>query len=174
MVLGRIEHLEERRRRVPAPVGSDLVDLIEHHDRVLRPGVLQGAHDPPGQRTDIRPAVPADLGLVVHPAQRNADELPSEGARDRLAQRGLPDTGRADQCEDSAGSPSALFREPAVRPELADRQVLDDPVLHIAETLVILIEYPARVGDVQVVLGAHVPRELGHPVEVGPDPPVLG
>ena len=38
----------------------------------------------------------------------------------------------------------------------------------------VLIEDPARVGDVQIVLGACVPRELGHPVEVGPDPSVLG
>src|SRR5439155_23085945 len=101
----------------------------------------------------VRPAVTADLGLVAHASQGDADELPSEGARDRLAQRGLPDAGGSDQREDRAGSAAALLGEPALRAELADRQVLDDPVLHIAEALVILIEDPASIGDVQVVLG---------------------
>ena len=37
----------------------------------------------------------------------------------------------------------------------------------------VLIEDPARLDDVEVVVGPHVPRELGHPVEVRPDPSVL-
>ncbi len=174
VVLRRVEHLEERRGGVAAPVGSDLVDLIEHHHGVLRPRVLQRAHDPSRQRTDVRPAVAADLGLVVHATEGDADELPSERTRDRLAERRLADTGRSDQGEDRAGSSSALFREPTLRPELADGQVFDDPVLHVAEALVILVEDATRVGDVQVVLGAHVPGKLGHPIEVRADPPVLG
>ena len=46
VVLRRVEHLEQRARRVAAPVGADLVDLVEHHHRVLRAGVLQRADDP--------------------------------------------------------------------------------------------------------------------------------
>ena len=36
------------------------------------------------------------------------------------------------------------------------------------------VEHGARLGDLQVVLGAHVPRHVDQPVEVGPDPAVLG
>ena len=38
----------------------------------------------------------------------------------------------------------------------------------------VLVEDPAGVGDIEVVLGSDAPWDLGHPVEVGPDPPVLG
>ena len=36
VVLRGVEHLEQRRRRVAAPVGAELVDLVEHDDRVHR------------------------------------------------------------------------------------------------------------------------------------------
>ena len=97
VVLRRVEHLEQRARRVAAPVGADLVDLVEHHHRVLRAGLLQGAHDAARQRADVGAAVTADLGLVVDAAERDADELATEGARDGLAER-------------------RLARRPAVRP----------------------------------------------------------
>jgi hypothetical protein len=35
-VLRRVEHLEQGRARVAAPVGADLVDLVEEDDRVHR------------------------------------------------------------------------------------------------------------------------------------------
>ena len=39
VVLRRVEHLEQRRGRVAAPVGADLVDLVEQDDRVHRAGL---------------------------------------------------------------------------------------------------------------------------------------
>ena len=97
VVLRRVEHLEQRRRRIAAPVGADLVDLVEHDDRVHGAGVAQGAHQPAGQRADVGPAMAADLRLVAHAAERHADELPARGARDRLADRGLAGARRADE-----------------------------------------------------------------------------
>ncbi len=38
----------------------------------------------------------------------------------------------------------------------------------------VLVEDAAGLGDVQVVVGPDVPRDLDHPVEVGPDPAVFG
>jgi hypothetical protein len=48
VVLRRVEHLEQRRGGVAAPVGADLVDLVEQDHRVHRAGVAQRAHQPPG------------------------------------------------------------------------------------------------------------------------------
>ena len=39
-VLLRIEHLEQCRRRVAAEVVTELVDLVEQEDRVVRPDPL--------------------------------------------------------------------------------------------------------------------------------------
>jgi hypothetical protein len=57
-VLLGVEHLEERGRRIAAEVGPDLVDLVEHDDRVLRPRPLDPLDDAAGERADVGPAMP--------------------------------------------------------------------------------------------------------------------
>ena len=47
VVLGRVEHLEQGRGGVAAPVGADLVHLVQHDHRVHRAGVSQRPHQPP-------------------------------------------------------------------------------------------------------------------------------
>ena len=92
----------------------------------------------PGHRADVRAPVAADLGLVADAADRDADELAAERARDRLAERRLADAGRADEAEDRPGD---------VALQLRDGEVLDDPLLHLLEVVVVLVEdraAPAR------------------------------
>ena len=45
VVLGRVQHLEQSRRRVTPPVGADLVDLVQHDHRVHRPRLFERAGD---------------------------------------------------------------------------------------------------------------------------------
>ena len=104
MVLLRVEHLEQRRGRVAAVVGAELVDLVEHHHGVERSRLAQPLDDASGHRADVRPAVAADLGLVADAAERQAVELPSERARDRLSERRLADARRSDEAQDRAAS----------------------------------------------------------------------
>src|SRR6185312_11234673 len=110
--------------RVAAEIHPELVDLIEKEDRVPRAGALHALDDPPGERADVGAAVAANLGLVPDAAKRHPDELPSQRTRDRFAERRLSDAGRADEAEDRA---LELPRE------LQDRQVLDDPLLHLLQ-----------------------------------------
>ena len=42
--------------------------------------------------------------------------------------------------------------------QLRDREVLDDPLLHLLEVEVVLVEHLARVVEVEVVLGRRVPH----------------
>ena len=79
VVLCGVEHLEQRRTRVAAPVGADLVDLVEEEDGVHRPGLGDGPDDATGLRADVRAAVSTDLGLVTDATERDANELASEG-----------------------------------------------------------------------------------------------
>ena len=117
VVLRRVEHLEQRRRRVAAVVGADLVDLVEQHDRVHRARLADRADDAAGQRADVGAPVAADLGLVAHAAEGDADELAAQRPGDRLAQRRLADAGRADQRQHRAGAPAAdLLQAAAAAP----------------------------------------------------------
>ena len=166
-VLRRVQDLEQGRAGVAAPVGADLVDLVEEDDRVHRAGVAQGAHEAARQRADVGAPVAADLGLVAHAAQRHADELASHGTGDRLADRGLAGAGRPDQGQDRARL--AVGGDVALGAQLLDGDVLDDPVLDVVEARVVGVEDLARVHGVEAILGALAPRHGDQPVQVGPD-----
>src|SRR5690606_11845344 len=108
--------------RVAAHVGTHLVDLVEHQDRVLRPHLLQRLNDAAGQRAHVRATVTADLGLVSHAAQGDAGVAAPHRARDRAAERGLANPRRADEKQDG---PLLVFAQ------LTDGAVLDDPTLDL-------------------------------------------
>ena len=105
VVLFRVEHLEQRRRRVAAEVHRHLVDFVEQEHRVHRAGLLHHLDDLAGERADVGAAVAADFGLVAHAAERQPHELAVHGAGDRLGERGLADARRAGEA--SGWSPSA-------------------------------------------------------------------
>ena len=167
VVLRRVEHLEQRRGRVAAPVGADLVHLVEQDHRVHRLGVAQRADEPPRQRADVRAPVAADLGLVADAAERHPHELAVERARDRLADRRLAGAGRPDQGQDRARP--LVVRDPAVLAELAHREVLDDAVLDVVEPGVVGVEHFPRADRVERLVAPLRPRHGDEPVEVRAD-----
>ena len=167
VVLGRVEHLEQRRRGVAAPVGAHLVDLVEHDHRVHRPGVAKRPDQAARQSSDVGAAVAANLGLVADASQRHADELPSGRPGDRLADRGLAGAGRADQGQDRPRP--TLIADLALGPQLAHRDVLGDPVLDVLEARVVCVQDLARVVRIEALSRALAPRNRQEPVEVGPD-----
>ena len=87
VVLLRVQHLEQGRRRVAAEVRAQLVHLVEHEHRVLALRAAQALDDLAGQGADVGAAVAADLRLVAHAAQADAVELAAHGGGDRPAQR---------------------------------------------------------------------------------------
>jgi len=111
--------------------------------------------------------VAADLGLVADAAERHAHELAAHRAGDRLPDRGLARTGRADQREDRArlavGHHLALLAQPL------HGDVLDDAVLDVLQARVIGVEHLPGVDGIELVLGGLAPRNRDHPVEVGAD-----
>ncbi len=53
--------------------------------------------------------------------------------------------------------------------EEPDGEELEDPVLDVAETVVVLLEDFARLGDVEALVGVLVPRQLADGLEIGAD-----
>ena len=102
VVLRRVEHLEQRARRVALVGDAELVDLVEQEDRVLGAGLPHPLDDPAGHGADVGAPVAADVGLVAHAAEGDADVLAPHRPRDRLGDRGLADARRADEEEDRA------------------------------------------------------------------------
>src|SRR5688572_20953392 len=99
----------------------------------------------------------ADLRFIAHAAQREADELASRGARDRLRERGLADAGRPDEAEDRA---LRLLHE------LAHREKLEDALLDLLEAEVVLVEDLFGELDVADFLGGFLPGNGNEPLDV--------
>ena len=164
-VLLRIEHLEQCGGRVAPEIHPELVDLVQHEDRVLGPGAAEALDDLPWQRADVRPAVTADLRFVTHAAERDPVELAPERPRDGLPQRRLADAGRADEAQDRI-----LPR----RADLLHREIFQDAVLDLLEALVVLVEDRVGLGDVHAVRRFLLPRHRHEPVDVGARDGVFG
>src|ERR1700704_423726 len=148
LVLFGIEDFEQGRRRITAPVGADLVDLVQHEDRIARPGDLHLLQDSPGHGADVGSPVSADLGLVVDATERQPYELATQRPRDRLAEAGLADAWRSDETENG--------RAQALR-ALADGHVFQDAFLDFFDAIVIFVEHPRGYLDIPGFAGRRSP-----------------
>ena len=213
VVLGRVEHLEQRARRIALERHAQLVHLVEQEDRVLGAGLLHPVDDPARHGADVGAPVAPDVGLVARAAERDPDVLPPHRAGDALGNRGLADARRADEQQDRAAwrpvvvvaldghvAAAGRWRWPAacrcdspcgdllrlpLAPwlllggtrsaascciaQLAHGQELEHAVLHVAQGVVILVEDPLRLGQLEVLLAAHVPGQLRDVLEERPD-----
>ncbi len=140
MVLGGVEDLEQRRGGVTPVVGAELVDLVEHDDRVHGAGLAEGADQPTGLGAHVGAAMATDLGLVPDATEGDPDERAPEGAGHRLAERGLAHSRGTDQGQDGARAASADRGQAPFGLQLADGQVLEDAILHVAQPFVVLVE----------------------------------
>ena len=73
VILGRVENFQQRGRRVAVEPVAELVDLVEHQQRVAHLGASNCLDDPPRHRADVGPPPPAAwLGAVETPVIRAA------------------------------------------------------------------------------------------------------
>ena len=75
-VLLCIQHLQQRRRRIPPVIGPHFVYLIQKQQRISRAGLGQSRHDAARHSAHIGLPVTPDLRLIVNAAQGNPGHLP--------------------------------------------------------------------------------------------------
>ena len=75
VILFRIQHLQQRGCRIPAVILPDLVDLIDHDQRVVHADLDVALDQLSGHRADVRLAMAANLRLVRHAAYCHTHEL---------------------------------------------------------------------------------------------------
>ena len=100
---------------------------------------------------DIGPSVTLDLGNIGQAANREPKELSLQGPGNRLPNRRLSNARRSDETDDLALYSSA---------KLPDCQKLQDPVLDILQSVVVLIQDVLGIGYRIVLLGVLPPRYL--------------
>ena len=91
-------------RSTAAGAGPDLVDLVEHDNRVPVADPPELAEDRAGLRPVPGTVMPPQLRVVMESAARQPDVATPQGLGDGLGQRRLAGAGRAEETEDGAGA----------------------------------------------------------------------
>ncbi len=157
VVLLRVQHFEQRRRRIAAEIRTHLVDLVEQEQRVTHADLGQALQNLARHRPDVGPAVTADFSLVTHAAQRHAHELAVRRTRHRLPERGLADTRRPHEAQD---------RRLQLVDALLHCEIFKDALLDLLQTIVILIQHLLGVRQVVVDLALLAPRQTDKRVDI--------
>ena len=79
VVLFRVEHFEQGCGGVAAKIHPDLVDFVQHEDRVVGAGLFHALNDAAGQRADVGASMTADLGFITDAAKTDADKFARPG-----------------------------------------------------------------------------------------------
>ncbi len=159
IILLRIQHLQQRRRRVAAEVRGHLVDLIQHDHRVLRPGLLHRLNNLSRQRSNVRPAMSANLRLIAHATQRQPHKLSPRRLRNRHPQRRLTYARRSNEAQN---------RSLRILHQLPHRKKFQDAILDLLKPVVIFIQHRLRVLDRTNFLRPLLPRYRQQPVQIVP------
>src|SRR5581483_2886877 len=96
-ILLGIERLQQSRAWIAAEVPPDLVNFIEHEDRIFGLRPADALDDLAGQGSDVGAAMAANFRLNAHAAERDADKFAAQRARNRAPERGLTDPRGSDE-----------------------------------------------------------------------------
>ena len=102
----------------------------------------------------------ADRRFIPDAAQTQTDILPVQAFCDGARNAGLADTRRADETDDLPLD---------VRSQFADGQYLKDPVFDLFQAVVVAVKDLLRLGNVQIILGEGVPRQIEAGIQIGAD-----
>ncbi|GKT85280.1 LOW QUALITY PROTEIN: hypothetical protein Ct61P_03130 [Colletotrichum tofieldiae] len=160
-VLLGIKKLEQGRRGVALVAAANLVDLVDEDQWVLRLALLQRLDDATGQSADVGSSVTLDLSHVRQTTDAESVVLAVQGAGNGLADGRLSDT----------RGPTKQMILPST---LSNRNKLENPVLDVLQSVVILIQDRHGVLDAKVLGAALTPGDLRQPVEVVPCDVKLG
>jgi hypothetical protein len=144
VVLRRVQHLQESRCGIAPEIAAQLVHLVQHDQRIVRSRSLDLLDYPSRHGAHVRPPVPPDLRFVSHAAQGDADELPPQHSRDRLAKRRLASTRRTHETQNRPARLATL--------EFDDGEELQDAALDLLQAVVVFVQDLLRAVDVQLVL----------------------
>ena len=82
--------------------GTELVDFIQHENRILCAGLSNPLDNISRQRADVSAPVSADLRFIVNAAETLAHEFPVHRPSDALSEGRLADARRANKTQDGA------------------------------------------------------------------------
>src|SRR5882724_9983070 len=99
MVLFGIEHFQQRRTRVAAKIGTQLIHFVKQENGINGPRFLHHLNYLTRQRSDVGATMAANLSFIANTPQRQANKLAAGSPRNRLTEARLADSRRANKAE---------------------------------------------------------------------------
>ena len=149
-VLLRVKHFQQCGRSIALVIAADLINLIQENQRIVHTCIFQCGRQSARQRTDIRTSVSANLCFIPHSAKTNTHITLVQRACDGACNGGLTGSGRSHQTENRAF---------AFRCQTADCKEFQHSVLHLFQTVMLVLEYLLCALQVQTVRVTLIPRE---------------
>ena len=165
VVLLAVQHLQQRAGGVPPHVAGQLVDFVQHHQRIHGPAVDQRVNNAARHGADVRFPMAPDVRLVPHAAQAQPGQLAVHGLGHRDGDGGLAHPRRAHQADDL---PLGF------RVDLPHRHVFQNPLLHLVQAVVIPVQNIPGLCHVRPVPGLLIPGHIQAYVQIIADHRGLG
>ena len=156
-ILLRIKRFQKSRRRISLYILGKFIHLIEDDDRIGSTRTVDTVQDTSGQSTYVCLSVTADLRLIMHTAESDTYIFTSQSTCYGLSQTGLADSRRAIQTQD---------RRLHIAFEFQHSQILDNSFLYLVQPVVVFIQHPLRMLQVEIILGHFTPRKIQHELNV--------
>src|SRR5215471_3846576 len=156
-VLLRVKHFKQRSRWIAAEIHAELVDFVQHNQRIHCSRLLHHLNYLPGQSADVRAAMPSYFGFIANATQTEPHKLAAGCLSNRAPETGLADAWRTYEAKDrTLGS----FNE------LSHREELENPFFDLLKPVMICVEYFLRGSYVAHLFGFLFPRNREQPVEI--------
>ena len=89
IVLLRIQHLQKSTGRIPIIGGGQLVNFIQHHNRIGGACLFHTVHNPSGHGSDIGSSMSPDIRLIPYTPQRNPHIFSGQSLGNAFANAGF-------------------------------------------------------------------------------------
>ena len=165
IILLGIEDLKKCGRGISLVICTYFVDLIEQHQRIFHLRLMESRRNASRHRTDVGSSVAADLRLIPHTAETDADVFFIQGSRHASRNRGLTGSRRACQAENRA---LAFLRQGAYGQEF------EDSLFYFRKTVVIFLQNLACSCQILIVTGCLIPRKPQQCLDIAADHACLG
>ena len=159
-ILLRIQHLQQSRTRIAAPVIAQFVNFIKQKQRIGRSGLFHAFNNFARHGTDIRPPMSADFRFIAHTAQWSPHKTAPGYLGDGFAQRSFAHARRTDQTQ------NRTFDFISTR---LHRQIFDNAFLDLFQPVMIFFQHFHCLGNVFVNLGTLLPGNVQQPVQIVAD-----
>ena len=159
-VLLGIQHLKECRGGIAAGVVCQLVNLVQHQQRIHRTCADEGVDNTTGHGADIGLTVTTDVRLITDAAERETGQLTVHGLGNRDGDGGLTNAGRAHETEDLALGLGV---------NLMDGDKLQNTLFHLLKAEMVAVKDGAGLGNIGAVAGIGIPRHIEAGIEIVAD-----